>query len=180
MTKTLLSFFAIILLSALILLTNGTTISLSEHSSQEPKLDIKEYFSGDLKAWGIVQDWRGNVTARFDADINGEWHSNDGILKEQYRYYNGDVQNREWRIIKQTDGTYIGYAEGVINRASGEASGSSANWQYSIDVPVDGSTHRIKFDNWMWQMHDGVIVNRSYLKKFGITVAEITVFVQKQ
>jgi len=174
MVKKLLSFLA------LILLTGCITISLSKHEDHEPKLDIKEYFSGSLKAWGIVQDWRGNVISRFDADIQSKWHNNEGILKEQYRYYNGDVKNREWRLIKQTDGTYIGYAGGLVNRASAEVSGGAANWQYSVDIPVKDSTYRIKFDNWMWQMHDGVVVNRSYLKKFGITVAEVTVFIQKQ
>lgn len=29
-------------------------------------------------------------------------------------------------------------------------------------------------------MRDGVVMNRSYLKKFGITVAEVTIFMQKQ
>jgi hypothetical protein len=32
----------------------------------------------------------------------------------------------------------------------------------------------------MWAMNDGVVVNRSYLKKFGFTVAELTLFMQKQ
>ncbi|HAQ50270.1 MAG TPA: DUF3833 domain-containing protein, partial [Gammaproteobacteria bacterium] len=27
---------------------------------------------------------------------------------------------------------------------------------------------------------DGVLINRSYLKKFGITVGELTLFMQKQ
>ena len=29
-------------------------------------------------------------------------------------------------------------------------------------------------------MNDGVLINRSYLKKFGLTVAELTIFMQKQ
>ncbi|MBL6621549.1 MAG: DUF3833 family protein, partial [Rickettsiales bacterium] len=38
---------------------------------------------------------------------------------------------------------------------------------------------RIKFDDWMWQLNDGVVINRSYLKKFGFTIAELTLFMQK-
>jgi hypothetical protein len=49
-----------------------------------------------------------------------------------------------------------------------------------MDLDVDGSTYRIRFDDWMWAMNDGVVVNRSYLKKFGFTVAELTLFMQKQ
>jgi hypothetical protein len=29
-------------------------------------------------------------------------------------------------------------------------------------------------------MNDGVLINRSYLKKFGITVTKLTIFMQKQ
>jgi hypothetical protein len=47
-------------------------------------------------------------------------------------------------------------------------------------LPVGDATYCITFDDWMWQMNDGVLINRSYLKKFGITVAELSLFMQKQ
>ncbi len=53
-------------------------------------------------------------------------------------------------------------------------------WNYVMDLPVDDTTYRIRFDDWMWVMNDGVLINRSYLKKFGITVSELTIFMQKQ
>ena len=49
-----------------------------------------------------------------------------------------------------------------------------------MDVPVGDSTYRLRFDDWMWLMHDGVLMNRSYMKKYGITVAEVTIFMKKQ
>jgi hypothetical protein len=49
-----------------------------------------------------------------------------------------------------------------------------------MDVPVGDSKYRLRFDDWMWAMNDGVLMNRSYMKKFGITVAEVTIFMQKQ
>jgi hypothetical protein len=54
------------------------------------------------------------------------------------------------------------------------------NWKYSMDITVDNSTYKVKFDDWMWQMNDGIVINRSYIKKFGITVAELTLFMQKK
>lgn len=35
-------------------------------------------------------------------------------------------------------------------------------------------------EDWDWAMRDDVIVNRSYLKKFGIIFAEVTILMQKQ
>ncbi len=48
-----------------------------------------------------------------------------------------------------------------------------------MDIIVDNSTYKVRFDDWMWQMNDGIIINRSYIKKFGITVAELTLFMKK-
>ena len=64
--------------------------------------------------------------------------------------------------------------------AVGNTKGSAARWGYIMDLPVDNTTYRIHFDDWMWIMNDGVLINRSYLKKFGLTVAELTIFMQKQ
>ena len=32
-------------------------------------IDIKEYFDGPIKAWGIVQNWKGEVVSRFDVEM---------------------------------------------------------------------------------------------------------------
>ena len=48
-----------------------------------------------------------------------------------------------------------------------------------MDIEVSGKTYKIHFDDWMWLMNDGILINRSYLKKFGFTVAELTLFMQK-
>jgi len=53
-------------------------------------------------------------------------------------------------------------------------------WRYQMDIPVNQRSYRIQFDDWMHQMHDDVVINRSYFKKFGFTVAELTLFMQKQ
>jgi len=45
---------------------------------------------------------------------------------------------------------------------------------------VGNSTYRITFDDWMFLMNDDILINRSYLKKFGITVGELSIFMQKQ
>jgi hypothetical protein len=49
-----------------------------------------------------------------------------------------------------------------------------------MDLPVDDTTYRVQFDDWIWAFDDKTIVNCSYIKKFGITMAEVTIFMQKQ
>lgn len=153
---------------------------VTHYQGMKPEMDIQTYFSGPIKAWGIVQDWRGRVVSRFDVTMVGSWQGDNGTLEEEFTYYDGSTQQRVWKITKLEDGRYEGTAGDIIGTAKGQGSGNAVNWHYQMDVPVGDSTYRLKFDDWMWLMNDGVLINRSYLKKFGITVAELTIFMQKQ
>lgn len=159
---------------------SGCSKSLDYYKGTKPEVDIKEYFTGNIKAWGLVQDWRGRVVNRFDVDMVGTWDGNIGTLKENFHYYDGKTQQRIWTITKHDDGTYTGTADDIIDKATGRLEGTAVHWKYQMDVPVDNTHYRLTFDDWMWQMNDGILINRSYLKKFGITVAELTLFMQKQ
>ena len=168
------------LLGVLIMFNGCSSHSLKAYKDTKPTIDIKDFFSGDIKGWGIVQDRKGEVISRFDVTMKGSWNGDIGTLDEYFTYYNGKTQTRTWTITKHEDGSYTGTASDIIDKATGTQSGSAINWKYRIDLPVKDSTYRMSFDDWMWQMNDGVVINRSYIKKFGITFAELTLFMQKQ
>lgn len=172
---------ALALTGVLIMLNGCSSLTLDTYSDMGPAMNPKEYFNGPIKAWGIIQNWRGQVVSRFDVDMVGSWEGNIGTLKEDFVYYDEDKkQQRTWTITKTDGDTYEGTAGDILGKAKGKVSGNAMNWAYQMDLPVDGSTYRITFDDWMWRMNDGVLINRSYLKKFGFTVAELTLFMQKQ
>lgn len=154
---------------------------VATYKDMQPKMSIETYFNGPIKAWGIVQNWRGEVTSRFDVTMHGSWKDGVGTLKEDFVYYEGGkIDRRVWTITQTSPDTYEGVASDILDKAHGSQNGNAMNWSYRMDLPVDGSTYRITFDDWMWLMNDGVLINRSYLKKFGFTVAELTIFMQKQ
>jgi len=154
--------------------------NLDHYTDTQPQLDLQDYFSGSIKAWGIIQDRKGHVTRRFDVTMNGTWDGDTGTLEEDFQYYDGKTQKRVWMIKKIKNGQYEGTAEDILDKATGQLNGSAMRWAYKMDLPVGDKTYRITFDDWMFLMNDGVLVNRSYLKKFGITMAELTLFMQKQ
>lgn len=155
-------------------------VETEKYAGELPKADIKEYFTGPIKAWGMIQDRSGNVTTRFDVEMMGTWEGDEGTLEEDFTYYDGRKQKRVWKITKLPNGEYEGRADDIIDKATGSTTGNNIYWQYTMDVPVDDTTYRLKFDDYMWLMNDGVVINRSYLKKFGFTVAELTLIMQKQ
>ena len=156
----------------------------SIYQNQLPKFDLASYFDGTIKAWGIVQDRSGQVVNRFDADIEASQDGDTIVLDEVFRYYDakqavGQPTKRVWRIEQNARG-YWGTAGDILGQATGTSYGNALQWTYDMALPVNGSTYRVRFDDWIWAMNDDVIINRSYIKKFGITWAEVTIFMQKQ
>lgn len=154
--------------------------NVDNYTQQKPTFDLQQYFKGNIKAWGIVQDYTGKVTRRFDVDLVGSWDGDEGTLDEVFNYYDGEVQNRIWKLKKIDNKNYTGSASDIVGQATGKVSGNAMQWAYQMDLAVGGRTYRITFDDWMFLMNDGVLINRSYLKKFGLTVGELTLFMQKQ
>jgi hypothetical protein len=154
--------------------------SLKKYETSKPELSLEEYFDGNIKAWGFVQDRKGDVVRRFDVDMVGKWEDNVGTLEESFRYYDGETQGRVWTIKKLADDRYEGSASDIIGTAKGNVKGSAVRWAYQMDLPVGDDVYRVVFDDWMFLMNDDVLINRSYIKKFGFTVAELTLFMQKQ
>ena len=169
-----------VFIAMMLFLSSCSGIDGNLYRDQKPAFDLKTYFNGTVKAWGIVQNRSGNIIKRFDVDIVGEWQDENGTLTEDFRYYDGTTQQRIWHITDLGQGRYEGRAADVIDKANSTVFGNGAQWGYVMDVPVGDTNYKIRFEDWMWLMNDGVLVNRSYMKKFGITVGEITIFMQKQ
>ncbi len=170
----------VFLMAIMSILTACSGPTLNHYKGTEPPLDLKAYFNGPIKAWGVVQDRKGHVTRRFDISMVGTWDGDTGTLEEHFDYYDGKTQKRTWTIKKIADNSYEGSADDIIGMATGNLEGNAMRWAYVMDLDVGDKTYRITFDDWMFLMNDGVLINRSYLKKFGITVAELTIFMQKQ
>jgi len=170
----------LIMFISLIFCSCSSSPDLELYKDQGPKLDLQDYFTGPIKAWGLVQDRSGNVVRRFDVDMVGSWEGNTGTLDEDFRYYDGETQKRIWTIKRISNQEYEGTAGDILDKATAKVQGNAMQWIYKMDLPVGDTTYRITFDDWMFLMNDGVLINRSYLKKFGIVVAELTLFMQKQ
>lgn len=169
-----------LIVASCMLFSGCVSPEIDSYADTRPQMTAKEFFTGPIKAWGIVQDWRGRVTTRFDADMVGTWDGNVGTLEEDFEWYDGRSQRRVWTLYETDDGSITGTAPDVLGEARGQTSGSALNLKYQMDLEVGGKTYRVNFDDWMWLMNDGVVINRAYIKKFGLTVGQLTVFMQRQ
>ncbi len=171
---------SIILIIISILITScGKNMKPEDFKDQKPRLIIEEYLSGNVKAWGILQNRSGKVTRQFSADLNGSWDGKQLILDEKFNWSDGEIQTRQWIINKIDDHNYEGTAGDVVGTAKGYSYGPAFKFEYVLLVPVRGKEMKITFDDWIFKQDNRVAINRATMTKFGIKVAELTVMFVK-
>jgi hypothetical protein len=151
-----------------------------KYVDQSPAFDLREYFTGPVKAWGMIQDRSGNITRKFDIDLVGTWQGNEGELVEDFRYYDGETQRRVLRLTDLGNGQFEVRADDIVGVGTAMTFGNAMNLNYTMALELDSGTVNVDLEDWIWAMNDGVIINRADIKKFGITVAEITIFMKKE
>lgn len=150
----------------------------SKNNSKTP-FDIKTYFDGNFVAWGMVQDYRDKVTRRFCVELSAKWQGNEGTLAEVFYFDDGEVSYRTWQLQQTANGEYSGNAEDVIGTAQGKHAGFAFHWQYQLQVPIGGSSYVFTMDDWMYQLDHHRVINKTAMYKFGIKVADISLFFDK-
>ena len=157
----------------------GCSASIDDYKNQQPKLDLQKYLVGTIKGSGIIQNWKGKVTRNFSFSGDATWDGDVGTFDEHMVYDSGEKDHRIWTIKKVSDNYYIGTTNDVVGIAKIYVEGNAMNWQYQMDIPVDGKKYRITFDDWMYLTEDGGLMNKNTFKKFGLNVGSLTLFMQK-
>lgn len=155
------------------------TLTPQDYAKETPKLDLSTYFNGKVDGWGMVQDRSGKVIRRMYVEIVCTWNGNEGVLDESFQWSDGKTEKRIWKITKNGD-RYIGRAGDVVGEAAGEASGNTLRWNYTLALPQEQGGYHMSMDDWMWQIDDKTLANRTTMSKFGIQFAEITIFFRKR
>ncbi len=153
--------------------------SINDYKTTAPEFDLREYFTGDITAWGMLQDYSDKVTRRFCVNIRGSWKGNQGLLEETFYFDDGEISHRNWQLTKMENGHYSGTAEDVIGDASGRENGFAFHWNYTLRVPVNDSEYHIAMDDWMYRLDKNRLFNKTTMTKFGIKVGEVTLFFDK-
>ncbi|MBE0583620.1 MAG: DUF3833 domain-containing protein [Desulfofustis sp.] len=156
-------------------------MDVHHYDGREPRFDIVDYFSGQTRGWGIVQDRTGNLKRQFVVDINGRLDGEGNlVLEEDFSWDDGEKSRRVWTITRSDEGSLRGQAADVVGEAAGAAAGNVLNWQYNLELVIDGSTWVVALDDWMFLQPDGILLNRAEMSKFGIRVGDVTIAFQQQ
>lgn len=156
-----------------------SSMKIEDFSSTTPVFRVEEYFAGETKGYGMFVDRFGRVKRQFVVDMIGTVQGNELVLKETFKYSDGEKDARTWTIVKKDEHSYEGRAADVIGTARGKAYGQALRWDYYLDLKVSGSTMKVHMDDWMFLQPDQVLINRTVMTKFGVKLGELVLVFNK-
>ena len=156
------------------LLAGCATPQLADYAAEKPVLDMRQYFNGTIDAYGVFTDRSGKVLKRFTVVMTCSWQGDTGVLDEAFTNSDGTKDRRIWTLKRSANGSYVGTASDVVGEARGEEKGNAFRWNYTLNLPMDGKTIEVQFDDWMYLMSDKVMLNRAVMSKFGFKLGEVT------
>jgi hypothetical protein len=154
---------------------------IERYAGREPPLALEAFFSGRARGGGVLQSRFGNLINHFTVDAEGDWHPESDTLSlvETYRFDDGRSDRLEWRIIALGRGRYRGSEPRVEGEATGEQAGNAFHWRYTRRVPSPKGEQRLHFDDWFWLTGNDLLISRADVKRFGVTIATMSVFYQR-
>lgn len=151
-----------------------------DYADTEPAFDIRARLNGPLLSEGVIYGPTGRVVSRFVARMEGEWQGNRGKLAEHFTYSGGDKQDREWALEISNDGRIKATADDIVGVGEGRQSGSTVLLKYRIRLAKDAGGHVLDVTDWMYLTDNGVIMNRSEMRKYGLKVAELVATIRPE
>lgn len=153
--------------------TGFKTQKPAAYAQMGPAFDIKKHLGGDLLCEGVLFGPTGAIVERFVATMQGTWDGDTGVLRENFTYSSGTKQDRAWHITLTGNGTFTATAEDIIGTAQGDVSGATLRIKYRLKLTEAAGGHELDVIDWIYLTDNGVMINKSEMRKFGVKVAEL-------
>ncbi len=171
---------AVIFLSLPLFLSGCSKTDVEDYKDNKPVVQFKEFYSGPVEAWGIIQDFNDKVIRTFTIQINGQWQDNKGSIEEIFHWSDDTTTHRVWHFDQISDHQFKATTDDMDGDAIGIESGNAIYWQYKLKVPINGEVFEFDFEDWSYAIDGEVLINRSKMKKMGITVGNVTIMMKKK
>jgi hypothetical protein len=172
------SYIKIIIILALSL-TACSEPNIKHLKTQEPQLNMKEFFRGKIIASGLIQNWRGEVTKTFTAKITSHWDDNRCIMTQNIIFNNKSTLNRKVEMILISNNKFTINALDIDGTGIGEQSGNMALLTYNLLVPYIKGEISLSAAEWLHMLPDHSVIADISLRKFGVKVGKIVIHLRK-
>lgn len=171
-----------LLINLLIMISFGAVDMANANNaniSVNGKLQFQSFFDGEMKAWGSIFGFTGSRSSNFHLKMLGNWDDKKGKLEEWFIFDDGSKLERIWYIDSYDKNGFVASAIDVKGKANGVYYADSINAKYDMEFPFAGTQIVCAVDDWMYRLDDQHFLNRIKIKKLGLQVAEIVIFIEK-
>ena len=102
-----------------------TTMKIENFAETKPEFNLMQFFEGEVKAWGIIEDRFGNLRRQFTVDMKGTVENGVLTLEEDFIYADGEKDKRIWKFSKLDSNSYKGLANDIVGEAIAKEQGLS-------------------------------------------------------
>ncbi|MFC2967599.1 DUF3833 family protein [Acidimangrovimonas pyrenivorans] len=138
-----------------------------------PVFDPARVLSGRLDSEGVIFGPTGRVVSRFVMRMEGRWDGARGTLTEEFHYDSGRSQLRRWDLVLHNDGRLTATAPDILGDGRGVIRGATLHLRYRLRLPKEAGGHVLDVTDWLYLMPNGTVMNRSQMRRFGVTLAEL-------
>ena len=96
-------------------------------------LRLEDFFKGRTTATGSFRAITG-LKREFDVVLHGRWDGRTLILREDFRYDDGERDTKTWRFVKTGPNSYTGTREDVLGETKVTLAGNEAHFNYRVDL----------------------------------------------
>jgi len=169
----------VLLLLVLLFLSGCQSQNLDDYALQRPLLDPQRFFDGHLSGWGIYTDRSGVVRQRFKVEMEATWQGDLGKIQQRFRYSTGKVTERILTLNKLDERRYRIAASDAQSQGEGRVAGNSAQWHYVLPFDSGGGLELREVEQWSYAIDANTVLQKITLKKYGLPMGELTIFVQR-
>ncbi|NCP61797.1 MAG: DUF3833 domain-containing protein [Alphaproteobacteria bacterium] len=160
---------------------------INDYKKTTPLLNLKEFYSGSLKAHGVARNWRGKVVRKFQAEVSGLSTGDDLTLHEFFTYDDGRTFKRKWDIKEEKTArpdeyNFTGTGADIFGQIVGQSRGCAAHLFYTLKIPSKKSKKgfsTLTVDHRQYKIDETHTLHFLKLKKFGFTLINSTVMFTK-
>ena len=163
-----------VLLLFLALSACAPALPVDRFAGTTPAFDPVRFFTGHTTSWGVIENRSGAPSGIVTTDCVGEADGPDGLRMVQHVTTADGTTVREWHMRRLDPHHFQATANDMVGTASGQAEGRVFHWTWVLATRPGQAWRDVTFEQWMYYMEGGAMVNRSVVRKLGVTLAEVT------
>jgi hypothetical protein len=140
------------------------------------RFEITRFLEGRTRAWGVVEDRFGRVRQRISVEMSGTWSDGHFRLDERFSYGDGRTETRTWVVVPGENSRFTANCDDCVGVAEGQCHADSIHMRYRFRLKLASRDVVVAFDDRIYRMGDREAVNRARISKWGVEIAELTLF----